>query len=377
MAFLDFGLFKVMPKRPDRVRARPPARRARAGRRRAQAHLGGRASCRTPRASARTSILAQFLDVTWWYTLDEEIELDARDRDPGDDRDVRPALAALRADAPRDAARRPPLRPPPRDAHARRAVASCARAATGTASRASGSTTTSRSPSSAARRPSSTPRAAPCLSAADVPPGRSCARAAGIAGAVRPNASVEEATAGAGAALDLAEARAATGSTATARRCRGRHLAVRAADRRALPGRCWRAPAGCCSAPRWAPLSIIAATLGAALAFLLSRWWAHDAVLPWPAAGLASATGSGDASCPVALRRLAPGVPYHLVNYAAGLTPIALRTFAAATAGRLPARSPTRRWAAAWTTSARRRSSRGLLVAMAISGLVPLRLRRL
>ena len=30
--------------------------------------------------------------------------------------------------------------------------------------------------------------------------------------------------------------------------------------------------------------------------------------------------------------RLAPGVPYSLVNYAAGLTPIALRTFAAATA---------------------------------------------
>ena len=30
--------------------------------------------------------------------------------------------------------------------------------------------------------------------------------------------------------------------------------------------------------------------------------------------------------------RIAPGVPYNLVNYAAGLTPIALRTFAAATA---------------------------------------------
>jgi uncharacterized membrane protein YdjX (TVP38/TMEM64 family) len=30
--------------------------------------------------------------------------------------------------------------------------------------------------------------------------------------------------------------------------------------------------------------------------------------------------------------RIAPGVPYTLVNYAAGLTPIALRTFVAATA---------------------------------------------
>jgi uncharacterized membrane protein YdjX (TVP38/TMEM64 family) len=30
--------------------------------------------------------------------------------------------------------------------------------------------------------------------------------------------------------------------------------------------------------------------------------------------------------------RIAPGVPYTLVNYAAGLTPVALRSFAAATA---------------------------------------------
>ncbi|CAA9468719.1 MAG: ABC1 family protein, partial [uncultured Solirubrobacteraceae bacterium] len=43
---------------------------------------------------------------------------DARDRHPGDDRHVGPALAALRADAPRDAAGRPHLRPPRRDAHA-------------------------------------------------------------------------------------------------------------------------------------------------------------------------------------------------------------------------------------------------------------------
>ena len=127
VAFLDFGLFKVMPRElleielacqraghegdaeelkriwaetgflqhPERFRARQAARpvprrdlvvRARRGRR------------------AR-----------------------ARDRHPGDDRHVRPALAALRPDAPRDAARRPPLRPPRRDAHARRARASCAR----------------------------------------------------------------------------------------------------------------------------------------------------------------------------------------------------------------------------------------------------------
>ncbi|CAA9460985.1 MAG: ABC1 family protein, partial [uncultured Solirubrobacteraceae bacterium] len=48
---------------------------------------------------------------------------DARDRHPGDDRHVRSALAALRADAPPDAARRPHLRPPRRDAHPRRPLA--------------------------------------------------------------------------------------------------------------------------------------------------------------------------------------------------------------------------------------------------------------
>ena len=44
----------------------------------------------------------------------------ARDRDRGDDPDERSALAPLRQDAPRDAAARPPLRPPPGDAHAGR-----------------------------------------------------------------------------------------------------------------------------------------------------------------------------------------------------------------------------------------------------------------
>ena len=82
------------------------------------------------------------------------------------------------------------------------------------------------------------------------------------------------------------------------------------------------------------PLSIIAATLGASLAFSLSRWWAHDAVLALAGRRLLALRDwvGRRGFLSVLYARLAPGVPYHLVNYAAGLTPIALRTFAAATA---------------------------------------------
>jgi len=84
------------------------------------------------------------------------------------------------------------------------------------------------------------------------------------------------------------------------------------------------------------PVSIVAATTGAALAFALSRWWAHDAVVevfghhPRVAAlrGWVGARGFES----VLLARIAPGVPYNLVNYAAGLTPVTLGVFALATA---------------------------------------------
>ena len=83
------------------------------------------------------------------------------------------------------------------------------------------------------------------------------------------------------------------------------------------------------------PVSIVAATTGAALAFALGRWWAHDAVLEtfghhrrlivlraWVGArGFES----------VLLARVAPGMPYNLVNYAAALTPVAFWTFVLAT----------------------------------------------
>jgi uncharacterized membrane protein YdjX (TVP38/TMEM64 family) len=84
------------------------------------------------------------------------------------------------------------------------------------------------------------------------------------------------------------------------------------------------------------PVSIVAATTGAALAFALSRWWAHDAVVDTfghheRLQALRAWVGARGFES-VLLARIAPGVPYNLVNYAAGLTPIALGTFTLATA---------------------------------------------
>jgi uncharacterized membrane protein YdjX (TVP38/TMEM64 family) len=82
------------------------------------------------------------------------------------------------------------------------------------------------------------------------------------------------------------------------------------------------------------PVSIVSATLGATLAFSLSRWWAHDAVeeLAGPRLQALRAWVGRRGFVSVLYARIAPGVPYTLVNYAAGLTPIALRSFVAATA---------------------------------------------
>ena len=80
--------------------------------------------------------------------------------------------------------------------------------------------------------------------------------------------------------------------------------------------------------------AIVAATTGATLAFSISRWIAHDAVeemAPPRVQALRSWVGErGFLS--VLYARLAPGIPYNLVNYAAGLTPVRLRDFVAATA---------------------------------------------
>ena len=82
------------------------------------------------------------------------------------------------------------------------------------------------------------------------------------------------------------------------------------------------------------PVSIVSATLGACLAFCISRRLAHDAVdeLGGPRLRALSATVGRRGFVSVLYARIAPGVPYSLVNYAAGLTRIPLATFAAATA---------------------------------------------
>jgi uncharacterized membrane protein YdjX (TVP38/TMEM64 family) len=82
------------------------------------------------------------------------------------------------------------------------------------------------------------------------------------------------------------------------------------------------------------PVSIVSATLGATLAFCLARWWAHDAVaeLAGPRVNGLRAWVARRGFLSVLYARIAPGVPYSLVNYAAGLTPILMRSFVAATA---------------------------------------------
>ena len=82
------------------------------------------------------------------------------------------------------------------------------------------------------------------------------------------------------------------------------------------------------------PVSIASATLGAVLAFCIARFAAHDAVQALtpervrPVQDWIERRGFWA----VLYARIAPGVPYSLVNYAAGLTRVARPAFAAATA---------------------------------------------
>jgi uncharacterized membrane protein YdjX (TVP38/TMEM64 family) len=84
------------------------------------------------------------------------------------------------------------------------------------------------------------------------------------------------------------------------------------------------------------PISIISATLGAVLAFGLARRLAHDAVASFepahPRLAALRAWIGRRGFLAILYARIVPGVPYSLVNYGAGLSPVALRTFAAATA---------------------------------------------
>lgn len=82
------------------------------------------------------------------------------------------------------------------------------------------------------------------------------------------------------------------------------------------------------------PVSITAATLGAVLAFSIARFVAHDAVqtLAGKRLALLQEWIERRGFWAVLYARIAPGVPYSLVNYAAGATRLALPAFAAATA---------------------------------------------
>lgn len=82
------------------------------------------------------------------------------------------------------------------------------------------------------------------------------------------------------------------------------------------------------------PVSLASAVLGATIAFAIARSVAPDAVqqLAGPRLAALEELVSRRGFLSVLYARIAPGVPYTLVNYAAGLTRIPLAVFAAATA---------------------------------------------
>ena len=82
------------------------------------------------------------------------------------------------------------------------------------------------------------------------------------------------------------------------------------------------------------PISLCAATLGAVCAFTIARHAGYDAVeeLAGPRVLSLRDRVGRRGFYSVLYARLAPGLPYHTINYVAGLTPIALPAFAAATA---------------------------------------------
>jgi len=82
------------------------------------------------------------------------------------------------------------------------------------------------------------------------------------------------------------------------------------------------------------PVTLASAVLGASIAFSISRHVAGDAVEQLAGRRLLAIEElvSRRGFVSVLYARIAPGVPYSLVNYAAGLTRIPLAVFAAATA---------------------------------------------
>jgi len=82
------------------------------------------------------------------------------------------------------------------------------------------------------------------------------------------------------------------------------------------------------------PVTIVAATLGAVIAFTVARFVAHDAVqrLAGPRLTRVQEWIERRGFWAVLYARITPGVPYSMLNYAAGVTRVGLPVFAAATA---------------------------------------------
>ena len=82
------------------------------------------------------------------------------------------------------------------------------------------------------------------------------------------------------------------------------------------------------------PVSIVAATTGASLAFLVARRFGAGSVDALSGRRVRVVQGfiAARGFLSVLYARILPGIPYSLVNYAAGLTRVRLLTFAAATA---------------------------------------------
>jgi uncharacterized membrane protein YdjX (TVP38/TMEM64 family) len=82
------------------------------------------------------------------------------------------------------------------------------------------------------------------------------------------------------------------------------------------------------------PISIVSATTGASLAFLVARRFGAGSVdaLSGRRVRVVQDVIAQRGFLSVLYARILPGIPYTLVNYAAGLTRVSLPTFAAATA---------------------------------------------
>jgi uncharacterized membrane protein YdjX (TVP38/TMEM64 family) len=82
------------------------------------------------------------------------------------------------------------------------------------------------------------------------------------------------------------------------------------------------------------PVAIVSATLGACLACVIGRFVAGDAVeeLGGPRIKALAVWVASRGFMSVLYARIAPAMPYNVVNYAAGLTTIPVTVFAAATA---------------------------------------------